>query len=190
MGKRFYISVIATMIISLSNAVYAETYGIAMGGAYKGGDQLISADPYDLDAGNGIFIGGGVLVIPENSALSYQVVFGLKFYAVEYDGYPGSDGTATLDSFPVELTMYYTMNRFRLGGGITYHLNPEYEKCPDVGSCSSVQFDDALGYIAEFVIDTSNGNMFLGLRYTAIDYEIGNTTLSADNLGLNVGFKF
>lgn len=169
-----------------SSVVSAELKPLLLGGIYFGGDDLVETTAEDLKAGGLLYVGAGVLVEPEGSNVVFQATIGYKWDSVEFD-FPSGD--SEISSNPFEVTAYYRDNNFRLGGGIAYHMNPEWEFCLNSSGCSTVKFDDATGFIVEGVYD-SKFNFFVGVRYTTIDYEVSGVSVDASNLGMNFGITF
>ena len=171
-----------------TNTLAADIRPIGLIGAYLGGENLVETTASDLDAGGLLYFGGGILVEQQESNLSFQATLGYKFDYVDFYTSFGP-GDATISSLPLELTAYIRNNNIRIGGGIAYHIDPEYEFCVDSLGCDHYNFDDALGLIAELSIDLQQ-LAFIGFRYTNIDYEIYGASIDASNFGVNIGVKF
>lgn len=63
-----------TLLCALSAPALAsaeEVKPFVIGGLAFGGDNLVSTSGQDLDAGNLLYIGGGAIIDPKNSALMY-----------------------------------------------------------------------------------------------------------------------
>lgn len=160
-----------------------------------GGDTLIETSEGDIKAGGLVHIAGGLSFSEYGSDhLETQLTFGMKA-----DSVSGSNGTASFYRWPVELLQFYKQGRFRLGGGLTYHMNPEVE-CdidhPTAGCHYTVPFDDVLGYVlqTDFVMDFPEGaalrEITMGARYTAIDYEYAGASVDGNSIGLSLGLGF
>ena len=169
-----------------ATSVSAEVRPMVMGGLYFGGDDLVQTTAEDLKAGGLLYIGAGILIEPENSNLVYQATLGYKWDTVEFD-IPAGD--STISSNPLEVTAYVRTDNVRLGGGLAYHMKPEWEFCLVGSGCDTIKFDDAVGFIVEGVWDVSR-NVAIGFRFTSIDYEIQGLTVDANNIGVNFGFVF
>ena len=185
MKKSIITGVMLLMGVFVSS-VSAEVRPMVMGGIYAGGDDLVETTTEDLQAGGFLYIGAGILIEPENSNMVFQATLGYKWDTIEFD-IPSGD--STISSNPLEITAYIRADNVRLGGGIAYHMSPEWEFCLDGSGCAKADFDDALGFILEGVWDASR-NVAVGLRFTSIDYETNGLTIDANNIGVNVGFIF
>lgn len=169
-----------------ANVLAADVRPVGLVGLYFGGDNLIETNIDDLDAGGLFYFGGGIHVAPQNSNMAFQVTLGYKFDSIDFD-IPSGD--SSISSMPLEITAYIRNYNVRIGGGIAYHIGPEWELCISGFGCDTVKFDDALGLIVELAFDLQQ-NAFLGVRYTSIDYEVGGASIDASNLGFNLGLKF
>jgi hypothetical protein len=101
-----------------------------------------------------------------------------------------SNGDIEFTRLPLEALVFYRFDRARLGGGVTYHLNPELEGS-GVVSPLNVKFDDALGFVlqADFLV---TDKMAIGLRYTSLNYEVEGVAAKAksDGLGFTFSYRF
>ena len=196
MKKTVNAFIIATTLVvaPTANADYIASVGFAP----IGGDDLVETSGEDLEAGAGIYGDIGILHQPAGSALSYQATFGLKLNFVEFEG-----GDADITSLPLNFMMFYNNDsNLRFGAGVTYELSPEYILNASSGfSNSNVEFDDAVGFAIEAGYFL-NEKAFLGVRYTALDYDMpsgqalihsnGNvvSSIDANNLGIHIGIMF
>ncbi|RUM92890.1 MAG: hypothetical protein DSZ28_09135 [Thiothrix sp.] len=175
-----------------ASTVQAAGAGFSLSIAYDlGGDELAEVVDKDGDhlstvrANGGITFGAG-FVLPLSRNLGLQSSIGYKSYSEETK----NGDEISWKSFPWETSIIAHLGQFELGGGVIYHLSPEYKS--DVGrSSGNIDFDDALGYQAQaaYLIKTSVGDgLSLGLRYTSIDFEKNRLTLDGDSVGFFVKF--
>lgn len=132
----------------------------------------------DIRAGELFMFGGGLLFTERNFQL--QATFN---YHV--DGIFGENGDASFTRWPLELLAFTTTPRWRVGGGVSYHIDPEVEIDIDFQPREKAKFENAAGIV--FQADYRfNENLSLGLRHMAIDYEVeGNDNeVDGDNTGL------
>ncbi len=183
----------SVMGVPAANAEFIASIGFAP----VGGEDLVETSEEDLEAGAGVYGDIGVLHQPEGSPLSYQATFGLKLNFVDFDG-----GDADIVSLPLNFMMFYNnAANYRFGVGATYELSPEYT-VDGAGINTNIEFDDSLGFAIEAGYFL-NEKAFLGVRYTAIDYDMpagqmlvstsGGSPVSsidANNLGIHIGIKF
>jgi len=159
-------------------------------GMETGGDKMVTVyfvggDSADIKAGDflNLSLGAAFKTMPEqNDSLETQLTVGYKF-----KGSKAENGEVKFSRFPVELLQFYSQNRWRVGGGLTHHINPKLTGS-GVMRGLDVSFDDATGLImqAGYVID----QMTLDLRYTAMNYSVGSIDVDADCVGIMVGARF
>jgi hypothetical protein len=91
---------------------------------------------------------------------------------------------------PLDLLGFYRTGNHRFGGGVTYHLNPEFEIDTDFAD-GDIEFDNALGLVIEYDYFFSEG-LSAGLRYTSIEYEASDFDEEIDGsyFGLIISFAF
>ena len=181
------------IVLSLSTStIQAAGLGFSLSMAYDlGGDELAKVVDKDGDsistvrANEGITFGAG-FVLPVSRNLGLQSSIGYKSYSEE----AANGDEISWKSFPWETSIIARLGQFELGGGVIYHLSPEYKL--DVGrSSENIDFDNALGYQAQaaYLVKTSVGDgLALGLRYTSIDLEKNRLTLNGDSVGFFVKF--
>ena len=95
-----------------------------------------------------------------------------------------------LSKIPVTLTENYTYNEhWRLGAGITYHMNHKGHKVNT--SLENIKFDDAIGGVFSVgYVFGKNKKTYLGIRSTLIDYDINNVTLNGNRFSMMIEQKF
>ncbi|NIR63950.1 MAG: hypothetical protein GWO08_02915, partial [Gammaproteobacteria bacterium] len=92
-----------------------------------------------INAGDGLVFAAGAAYFlkPE---LAIQGTLGWKYQTIQQN----TDGDAYLNRFPLEATVQYSPSNFRIGAGITYHLNPKLH-ASGVLAPAETSFDNALG---------------------------------------------
>ena len=180
-------AILGTLFFSTS--LYAtETKIILQLGIEAGGEELVETTATDLTAGGGVNIGGGVSIEPENSTLAYVATIGYTFDEVDFDLPPGS---TSFNVIPLEFTVRKKLGAnqaHHVGGGLTYHLNPEWELCFSGAGCNTAEFDSALGF--NILYSYNFQSMFLTGKYTFMEYDIAGVSVDADGFGLLIGFRF
>ena len=85
------------------------------------------------------------------------------------------------------LFIYKINSDIQIGAGLTYHTNVELRGTGVLES--SYKFDNALGALAE--IDYFwDPKSYIGLVFTAIDYEINGSTFNGNSSGIVIGGIF
>lgn len=161
--------------------------GVINLGADFGGDELVDVvffggDTEDINAGELLSISAGVIFDSEVSETHLTV--GYKFDSVN-----AVNGDIDWKRYPLDLLYLYKLKKFRVGGGLTYHLSPEL-KGDGFAAGLQADYDDALGFLIQTNYNFTD-NFSLGLRYTIIEYE-GDGLIDKDgnSVGLMFGFSF
>ena len=144
------------------------------GGLTFGGDDIADVQVIDYDddessedvtAGGLIHFYTGINAYIPDSDFSIQTTIG---YHV--DGIFASNGSVAFTRYPLELIPYYNFSRFRVGLGLSYHINPEFSGDSDA-HLGDREYDNALGLVAS--VEVKIGSHFaVGLHYTDIDYDL------------------
>lgn len=161
-------------------------------GLHLGGDKIrdvgfIGGGSDSIRAGELLSIAGGV-VMDVNEQLEARISAGLKFDLVTAD-----NGDLDFTRIPLELLFFKKNEQWNVGGGVTYHLNPELTGT-GAASGAGEDYDDAFGFVLEADYILSTG-AYLGIKLTFIEYEtvdlgLGTTTYDGDSVGLVIGIKF
>jgi len=121
----------------------------------------------------------------------------LIYYLFDTVEFTSPDGEASFDAFPIELGLFNSWNKHEIGAGLSYHLNPSHELEFSNIASGTVDFDNASGlflqynYIFSQSASSSNGNnTYVGIKYTAMDYEADNFIFDANSLGIYLGTRF
>lgn len=157
--------------------------------AYKlgydsGGDTLVTVtfvggDTENIKANRGLFFGGGVSMVNETKDIETEITLSYKF-----DDISASNGDITFSTWPLDALAFYRTPQVRVGGGVTYHLNPDLSGS-GVASGLNVNFKDSLGFIVQADWRISE-KVNLGLRYTALDYEVEGSSASVNSNGIGI----
>jgi hypothetical protein len=149
-----------------------------------GGEEIASTtDGGSLKTNDGFILGGGTSILSDSKDLEVEVTLAWK-----YGNLSASDGSISFTRFPLDALVFYRMPQFRLGGGLTYHLNPKL-KGDGVASGLDVKFDNAVGLViqGDYLIGSK---MTLGLRYTSLEYKLNSVTAKASGVGVTFGISF
>lgn len=185
--KNAFVAVIggvASLIVMTSPSMAMDT-----GFAYKlgydtGGDTLVTVtftngDTANIKANRGLFLGGGVSLLNDARNVETEITLSYKI-----DDITASNGDVTWSRWPLEALVFYRTPKVRVGGGITYHLNPDLTGS-GVASGLNVNFKNSLGLVAQADWRVSK-SFNLGLRYTAMDYELEGPSTSVKSNGIGI----
>ncbi len=189
-----YISLCLACVI-LSATVFAEekntnkknvqpviTAGITFGGDEISKEEIENIfgddDTDSIDAGEMIYFAAGAAFNITNT-FQLQTTFGIHL-----DSINGSNGDTGFYRYPLEVIGFYKNDKFRIGGGISHHLNPKYERDVDGDPKINVDFDDTTGLViqGDYLITRQ---IPIGIRYMDIDYDGGDSVKSFD--GSHIG---
>jgi hypothetical protein len=156
-----------------------------------GGDTLVTAvftngSTQSIKANDGLYVGGGVSILNDAKDLQGEVTLSYKIESID-----ANNGSIEFTRFPLEALVFYRESRFRLGGGLTYHLSPKVKGSGIVGGLN-VEFKDALGVIlqADYLVWRE---MAVGLRYTMLEYKTASGpagTAKSDGFGVTFRVSF
>ena len=142
-----------------------------------------------IKAGQGLNFDAGAVMGNDNSNMELQFLVGYKF-----DSDTASNGDVTWDVIPFTALAMFKSQRWKVGGGITYHLNPEldaslptYDKDGKfLGNGVDDKYNSAFGGVAQIQYRATEA-LSLGIKGTFIEYELKNDpTITAD--GNSIGF--
>jgi hypothetical protein len=173
---------------SALGAQAAEIRPLIKAGFDLGGDTMvtvafINGDTEKVRANEGFYLGGGAAILDQARNMEYHVTLAYKFAVINAD-----NGDIEWTRIPLEALAFYRFARARVGGGLTYHINPKLEGSGVVGGLD-IEFKNALGVVlqADWLITR---NIALGGRFTFVEYDAeGAFTGSAKTNGLGVSFS-
>jgi hypothetical protein len=165
----------------------AEVKPAAVFGYDVGGDKLVTVtfangDTRSIRANQGFYFGGGVDVLNDDKNIEFLGTINYKFAAVHAD-----NGDITWTRIPIDALLFYRMQSFRVGGGLTFQLSPKLKGSGAAGSLN-VNVDDAVGLLLQ--ADYLLGRVAIGARATFVDFKSGGATAKGNGLGITFGFTF
>jgi hypothetical protein len=188
--KPFLIGFVVMAGMAVVPAQAADISPVLKAGLDFGGDTLVTVTFSDgsresIDANDGLFFGGGVSIRNEAKTVETEVTLTYKVWDVT-----GSNGDIEFRRLPVDALVFYLTDKWRLGGGVTYHLNPKLDGS-GVASGVDVTYKNAIGLLLAAEYRVSEQFAF-GLRYTNIEYEpkAGGNTDKGNGFGLTGSFRF
>lgn len=179
-------SLLLLVLTIITSPLYAASPELLLTlGAEAGGDDLVETTQEDLQAGGGYFLGAGLQFKELHSDLRYMATINYRRRSVDF---VGPSGEATMEVMPLELFFVKDYGKSGVGGGLAYHINPEYELCIDSLGCGTTKFDNALGVFVLWALNIKNS--FIGFRYTHIEYDSSIYSVDASGLGIVMGTTF
>ena len=155
---------------------------------YDAGGEPVATMTYttghsdSIKANEGLYLGGGVSVLNEAGNIEL-----LATLSVKYQGLHADNGDIRWTRFPLDALLLYRWPSFRLGGGLTYVMEPRVKGS---GASSSIDatFDNATGVLlqGDYLLDA----VALGVRATLLDYRFGGSTIRSSGVGVSFGFRF
>jgi hypothetical protein len=165
----------------------ADLRGAFVAGYDTGGDKLVTVtflngETDSIRANEGFYAGGGFSVLNDSKDIEF-----LGTLAIKYSSITASNGDVTFTRLPLDLLAFYRWQSFRLGGGLTYVINPKVKSSGIPGNANAT-LDNAAGVVVQG--DYLLGRVAIGLRYTALDYKVFGSTVKSNGVGLSFGFTF
>ncbi|MFL6621074.1 MAG: outer membrane beta-barrel protein [Sulfurifustaceae bacterium] len=185
--RRMFVAISATSLsVAASAAMALDTKFHYQAGYDTGGDTLMTVtfsggDTQNIKANGGLYFGGGVSMINEAENIEAELAISYKV-----DDITASNGSVTWSRWPIDALVFYRWPTIRLGAGATYHLDPKVHGTGVISG--NFQFKDSLGFLLQLDYRI-NKNMNIGVRYTALDYEVEGTSASASANGIGVVFS-
>jgi hypothetical protein len=144
-------------------------------------------------AGQGLGFEVGAVVDSPNVELQFLVGY-------RFDNESAYNGDVTWDVIPFTALAMFKSQRWKMGGGLTYHLNPSLE-----GSFSGYdlngdyfhdtaddEYENALGAIVQMQYRLTD-NFSMGIKGTFIEYKLkkdNSVTANGNSIGFNFSYVF
>jgi len=156
-------------------------------------DDYYDSSINKIRAGQGLSFEAGAVLDAPNMELQFLVGY-------RFDQETASNGEVTWDVIPFTALAMIKSHRWKFGGGVTYHLNPEL-----VGSFKGVDnngnsfhdkaddaYENAIGGVAQIQYMATN-NFAIGLKGTFIEYKLkedNSVTARGNSIGVNFSYTF
>lgn len=166
----------------------ADVRPVAKAGFDFGGDNLVTAQftngsSDSIKANELLYLGVGASVITDSKDIEVEVTLSYKFKNIS-----ATNGDIKWTRYPLEALVFYRFPKYRLGGGLTYHLSP---KVSGSGIASNINgnFDDSIGLVlqADYLITQK---LSVGGRYTSLKYKVGGASFDSSGVGVTFGMRF
>ena len=181
--------VLALAACSLAPAVSqaADLRPVFVAGYDTGGDKIATVtftngDTQSIRANEGLYIGGGLSVLNDDKNLEFVGTLNYKYAAVHAD-----NGDITWTRVPIDALLFYRVEKFRVGGGLTFQLSPRL-KGSGLASNINVNVDNAVGLLLQ--ADYLLGKVNIGLRGTLVDFKANGSTAKGNGVGVTFGIAF
>jgi len=156
-------------------------------------DSYYDSSINKVRAGQGLSFEVGAVV--DNPNLELQFLVGYKF-----DNESASNGDVTWDVIPFTALAMFKSYRWKMGGGLTYHLNPAlsgsfkgYDQNGDYfHDTADDEYENALGGVAQIQYRATD-NFSMGIKGTFIEYKLkkdNSVTAKGNSIGFNFSYVF
>jgi Outer membrane protein beta-barrel domain len=175
----------AVLCVAAVSPAFAFDSKLAYKLGYDGGGEALvtvtfaSGETDNIKSNRGLFFGGGVSIVNDAKDLETEITLSYKF-----DSITASNGDVTFSRLPLDGLVFYRTPSVRVGGGVTYHLNPDLSGSGVAGGLN-VNFKNSLGLVAQVDWRLSD-NVNLGLRYTKLDYDVEGSSGSVKSNGIGI----
>jgi hypothetical protein len=166
----------------------AEVRPVFKAGYDTGGDTIVTAvftngSTKSIKANEGFYIGLGASILLDSKDIEIEASASYKYQSIT-----AANGDVTWTRFPLEALVFYRAPKFRVGGGLTYHLSPKLSGSGVAGGLN-VNVDDALGVVlqGDWLITQ---RISVGLRYTNLSYKANGVKANSDGVGVTFGARF
>jgi hypothetical protein len=144
---------------------------------------------YKIRAGEGLSFEAGAVIGSDHSDMELQFLVGYKF-----DSDSADNGDVTWDVVPFTALAMFKSYKWKFGGGVTYHLNPELSGgfSGDNVSAEDGEYENAFGGIAKIQYRVTP-SLDIGLKGTLIEYELKSDPTfkaKANSIGFVLSYTF
>ena len=144
-------------------------FALSYGGDTVGTILFVGGGQQDIETGNGITAGGGLIHrITDSFGIKYTAGYKVSFSAA-------SNADVMKSVLPIEILPYYRRGDHRFGVGLSHHLSPKIDWD---WIAPTTNFDDATGVVFEYAWKR------LSFSYTDMDYESGPATFDASHFSV------
>jgi hypothetical protein len=165
----------------------AEVRPALVAGYDTGGDKIVNVtftngQTDSIRANEGLYVGAGVSVLNDEKNIEFLGTVNYKFASIH-----ASNGDIDWTRVPLDALLFYRMEKFRVGAGLTYVMSPKLSGSGVAGGVNT-KVDDALGFLVQ--ADYLLGKVAIGVRGTFVSYKSGGQTAKGDGVGITFGFTF
>jgi len=188
----FRIAQIVAMIVAMGSAGsaaavdvgWAAKVGLDFGGDTLRNVQFTDGSTSNIKANEGLYVGVGMSLLNEEKTLEVELTANWK-----YDGIEATNGSISWTRWPIDALFFYRTEQIRVGGGLTYHMNPKLE-VSGAAPGNNVDMENSLGKVLQFEYRFGEHGS-VGARYTMLEYDVqGSTAVKSNGLGIVVTGRF
>ena len=152
-------------------------------------DDYYDQHTEEIHAGEGLSFEAGAVLDNPSSNMELRFLVGYKF-----DSDDASNGDVTWDTIPFTALAMFKADKWRFGGGVTYHLNPELSGGfgGENVSAEDGEYKSSFGGVAQIQYMASD-SLSIGLKGTFIEYELKsdpNYTAKGNSMGIVLSYAF
>lgn len=182
-------AIAASALSAQAEIQFTAGLDLQSGGEELGKIEFNNGTSETVSTGSGIALSGGFLYVQDQ----FDVGARIKYLFDSTSGKTENGRTEIEMEFsriPLDFVAHYRIQKHHFGGGITYHMNPEFtadRKSSEVGDAKlTTEFDDAIGATLEYKYQYSKRGSFL-VKYTSIEYKVSSNGTTFDGSGFGVG---
>lgn len=187
----FASAVAAALLVGMASqtASASEARPVFKAGYDFGGDTLVrvtftNGQTDSIAANEGFYLGGGVSIMNDERTVETELTAAWKYAAIH-----ATNGDVSFTRFPIEALLFWHEERFRVGGGLTYHMSPKLDGS-GFASPINYQFKDSAGFVVQADYKATE-NIRFGIRYTALKYGVaGSSSIDASGVGITFTGRF
>lgn len=139
-----------------------------------------------IRAGSGVYLAIGATHLMFDKSLDVGIKGGYLFDSVTAESISGEKSVTSFTRKVVDIFSHYWVGRNGFGGGISYHMNPEFKS---EKTDNNQHYQNALGAYAAYLYHFTGTGTALGVKYLVIDYENKETGKRANGNGWGLTFN-
>jgi len=143
-----------------------------LGGSTLAEVEFDDGDTDSIRAGSGVYLALGVAHLMFDEQIDVGIRAGYLFDLVTAKNDAGDETVLSFTRKPVDLFSHVWLDRHCLGGGVTMHFEPKFTSRE---TSDNADYENALGYYAEYLYHFVGADSALGIKYLSIDYKNKNT---------------
>ena len=139
-----------------------------------------------IRAGSGVYLALGATHLMFDKSMDIGIKGGYLFDSVTAESVSGEKSITSFTRKVVDIFSHYWIGRHGLGGGISYHMNPEFKR---EKTDNNQHYHNAMGAYAAYLYHFVGSGTALGVKYLVIDYENKDNGKRANGNGWGITFN-